>query len=58
MHLLPRPGVKGQLLVTDIKHVRLIEHLRVNVLCLWKKHSLKHKQEYIKWNLLNYALLL
>ena len=31
MHLLPRPGVKGQSLVTDIKHVRLIEHLRVNV---------------------------
>ena len=28
--------VKGQSLVTDIKHVRLIEHLRVNVLCLWK----------------------
>jgi hypothetical protein len=37
MDLLPRPGVKGQSLVTDIKHVRLIEHLRVNVLCLWKQ---------------------
>jgi hypothetical protein len=26
---MPRPGVKGQSQVTDIKHVRLIEYLRV-----------------------------
>jgi hypothetical protein len=31
MHLLLRPGVKGQSQVRDIKHVRLIEYLRVTV---------------------------
>ena len=49
MHLLPRPGVKGQSLVTDIKHVRLIEHLHVNVLCLWKVSCKTWNLE--SWNL-------
>jgi hypothetical protein len=39
MQLLPRPGVKGQSHAGDryIKHVRLIEYLRVNMEVIFNK---------------------